>query len=121
MPWACFVLATHVVSAEKIPVKNWRSNVLRLPSLPTRATRFAAATALLLAWPVRSAGQENSPLENVVAGATQAVVLIDVETPSDTRQGSGFIVDPVGLIVTNHHVVRDARSARVKLASGDVY
>jgi hypothetical protein len=48
-------------------------------------------------------------------------VLIDVQTASGSRQGSGFLVDPAGLILTNHHVVRDARSARVKLASGDVY
>ena len=99
--------------------------MLRLLSLPsdiaTHRARIAATLAVLLTLPVQAPGQEPAPLEAVVADATQAVVLIDIETPSDTRQGSGFIVDPVGLIVTNHHVVRDARSARVKLASGDVY
>ena len=82
---------------------------------------FAATAAVLLTHATRAAGQEAAPLESIVAEAAQAVVLIDVETPSDTRQGSGFIVDPLGLIVTNHHVMRDARSARVKLPSGDVY
>ncbi len=93
-----------------------------LPSLglSTRGARVAVLAALLSS-PVRAFGQEAASLEAVVADATQAVVLIDIETPSDTRQGSGFIIDPVGLIVTNHHVIRDARSARVKLASGDVY
>jgi hypothetical protein len=76
---------------------------------------------MFVAHPLQSAGQEALPLETVVEDATRAAVLIDIETPSDTRQGSGFIVDPVGLIVTNSHVVRDARTARVKLSSGDVY
>ncbi|GEM_PF-1940646 len=60
-------------------------------------------------------------LERLAAKATAAVVRIDVRTPTDTRQGSGFLVDSSGRIVTNFHVVRDARSMRVKLASGDVY
>lgn len=60
-------------------------------------------------------------LEELAARATPAVVLIDVTTAADTRQGSGFIVDPEGRILTNDHVIRDARTARVKLASGDVY
>jgi serine protease Do len=32
--------------------------------------------------------------------------------------GSGFIIDAAGLIVTNRHVIVDARSVRVKLADG---
>ncbi len=60
-------------------------------------------------------------LERLAARAMPAVVLIDVTTPTTTRQGSGFIVDPSGRILTNHHVISDATSARVKLASGDVY
>ncbi len=60
-------------------------------------------------------------LERLASKVTAAVVRIDVRTPTDTRQGSGFLVDSSGRIVTNYHVVRDARSIRVKLASGDVY
>jgi S1-C subfamily serine protease len=82
--------------------------------------------AALLSTPRALAGQdaprsEATSLEALAQSATRAVVLIDVQTPSDSRQGSGFIVDPSGLILTNYHVVRDARAARVKLASGDVY
>ncbi len=65
--------------------------------------------------------QERASLEILAEAATRAVVLIDVSTATDSRQGSGFIVDPSGLILTNQHVVRDARNARVKLPSGDVY
>jgi len=60
-------------------------------------------------------------LEELAAYATPAVVLLDVRTPTSSRQGSGFIVDPSGRILTNYHVVRDARTVRVKLSSGDVY
>lgn len=60
-------------------------------------------------------------LEELAAYATPAVVLLDVRTPTSSRQGSGFIVDASGRILTNYHVVRDARHVRVKLSSGDVY
>jgi serine protease Do len=32
--------------------------------------------------------------------------------------GSGFIIDAAGLVLTNHHVVRDARVIQVRLADG---
>ncbi len=65
--------------------------------------------------------QQVATLEELAASATPAVVLIDVSTAAETRQGSGFLVDSNGTILTNYHVIRDARSARVKLSSGDVY
>jgi S1-C subfamily serine protease len=111
-----------------------------------RTTRFVLATlALLLAGAgTTSAGtapqssrhalaSEPSPsghvlggfdpdtLEKIAEKALPAVVLIDVRTATGSRQGSGFLVEPGGRILTNHHVIRDAVSARVKLASGDVY
>ncbi len=60
-------------------------------------------------------------LEELAARATRAVVLIDAQTPSGSRQASGFIVNESGTILTNNHVIRDARAIRLKLASGDVY
>ena len=82
--------------------------------------------ALLLSLTAGAAQAQSEPerrasLEELAARATRAAVLIDVRTASDSRQGSGFLVDPAGLILTNLHVMRDARSARVKLTSGDVY
>lgn len=35
--------------------------------------------------------------------------------------GSGFIIDPSGLILTNHHVVEGATTINVKLQSGELY
>ena len=44
----------------------------------------------------------------------------DSEDPTEPRrsQGSGFVVDPQGVIVTNAHVVEDVTSAQVRLFDG---
>ncbi len=60
-------------------------------------------------------------LEELSARATAAVVMIQVEAGDRSRQGSGFLVREDGLILTNHHVIRQATSARVQLSTGDVY
>ncbi|MEX2471170.1 MAG: trypsin-like peptidase domain-containing protein [Gemmatimonadota bacterium] len=88
--------------------------------------RFAFACAVMLLVPPSTSAQETeSPapisLEELAERVTQAVVLIDVETASGSRQGSGFLIDPSGIILTNYHVIEDARVAQVKLASGDIY
>lgn len=75
---------------------------------------------LALGWP-GSAEAQTETLEELAAQATQSVVLIDVRTSSTSRQGSGFLVDENGRILTNQHVIRDVQSIRVKLSSGDVY
>jgi hypothetical protein len=88
----------------------------------------AIVTAALIGVPLAGAAQDTAAkkatqatLEELAAYATPAVVLLDVRTPTGSRQGSGFIVDASGRILTNYHVVRDARSVRVKLSSGDIY
>jgi len=85
---------------------------------PGPASPSATASGAAAASAARAAGDT---LEDIASQATAAVVRIDVRTPSDTRQGSGFLVDSSGRIVTNYHVIEDARSIEVKLASGDVY
>jgi len=50
-----------------------------------------------------------------------ALVSIRADTPAGESAGSGFIVDPLGTVVTSLHVVEGATATRVKLASGLVY
>jgi hypothetical protein len=93
---------------------------------PPCSIRCAFACAVMLMVPLSTGGQEPGPpaatsLEELAERVTPAVVLIDVRTASGRRQGSGFLIDPAGIILTNYHVIRDARVAQVKLASGDVY
>ena len=93
---------------------------------PLHSIRSAFVCAMLSLTPLSTSAQETetpaaTSLEELAERVTRAVVLIDVRTASDTRQGSGFLIDPSGIILTNYHVIRDARVARVKLASGDVY
>lgn len=56
----------------------------------------------------------------VVKRSSDAVVLIVISNSAgqDTALGSGFLVSADGEIVTNHHVIKDAHSAIVKLLNG---
>lgn len=55
--------------------------------------------------------------------ALKSTVLIQVGDTAGRLVGSGtgFIVSPDGVIATNYHVVKDARSVRVHLSNGDIY
>jgi S1-C subfamily serine protease len=64
---------------------------------------------------------------DIFEGADPAVVEIEVTLPRYNRfrfsipqggQGSGFLVDTEGHILTNYHVIQDATRIRVTLASG---
>jgi hypothetical protein len=90
-----------------------------MTSVRPLAVVAAILAPLAMIAPVRA--QSGPSLEELADRATRAVVLIDARTPSGTRQGSGFLVDGSGRILTNYHVIRDARSLRVKLAAGDLY
>ena len=75
---------------------------------------------------------------DVVKAVSPAVVTINVTTNATTSQdpdglgngpqgfvqqgtGSGVIIDPAGLILTNHHVVQDADKVSVVLADGRTF
>ena len=99
-----------------------------MPRSPLSLAPLVSLLALSLTAGVASALQARTSmppadsLEELAARATRAVVLIEAQTPSGSRsQGSGFLVDASGRILTNYHVIRNARSMRIKLASGDVY
>ncbi|XP_065454461.1 serine protease HTRA2, mitochondrial isoform X3 [Chrysemys picta bellii] len=67
-------------------------------------------------------------IADVVEKTAPALVYIEIlgRHPFSGREvpisnGSGFVVSPDGLIVTNAHVVANRRRLRVKLASGELY
>jgi len=62
---------------------------------------------------------ENKATEwtEIVARIRPAVVVIK----TDVKFGSGFIIKSDGIVVTNHHVVANAKAMQVELPSGEVY
>ena len=68
----------------------------------------------------------STPSENFVALVEETkkatvVILTHDETGTMASQGSGFVVDPDGTIVTNVHVLEKATSALVKFSNGLKY
>src|SRR5262252_3899164 len=64
-----------------------------------------------------TSGNRTTDWTEIVARTRNAVVIVE----TDQRFGSGFIIKPDGVIVTNNHVVADAKEMSVKLTSGEVY
>jgi S1-C subfamily serine protease len=62
----------------------------------------------------------SSSVSEVVRHSADAVVLIVISDASgkEIALGSGFIISTDGRIVTNYHVIKDAKSAIVKLTNG---
>jgi S1-C subfamily serine protease len=60
---------------------------------------------------------------DVVKQSSDAVVMIVISNSAgqETALGSGFFVSADGEIVTNHHVIKDAHSAIVKLSNGAIF
>jgi S1-C subfamily serine protease len=70
-----------------------------------------------------SLSAQNSPdssVSNVVKHSADAVVLIVISDSAgkETALGSGFIISADGKIVTNYHVIKDGKTAVVKLTNG---
>ena len=59
-------------------------------------------TPAAVSTPSASSGSTNDSIANVVAQAAPSVVQVQ----SSSGQGSGVIVEPSGLVVTNNHVIR---------------
>jgi S1-C subfamily serine protease len=76
---------------------------------------------------IAEADAEEQLLINVYARVNPAVVYIDVSQENgssdqllDYASGSGFVIDPEGIIVTNAHVIQDADEVRVTFSDGMV-
>ncbi|XP_041344054.1 serine protease HTRA2, mitochondrial [Pyrgilauda ruficollis] len=93
-----------------------------------RAPLSAAVPAPPPAPPPASPRAAFNFIADVVEKTAPALVYVEIvgrhpflgrEVP--ISNGSGFVVSPDGLIVTNAHVVANRRRVRVKLASGEMY
>jgi S1-C subfamily serine protease len=89
--------------------------------MPRPPHGFVAVLALALTLaavpaPDRIASAEDVP--EMLAHASSAVVTIHTEKSHGHTQGSGFVVDAGGIIVTAHHVIAGATRAHVILPSG---
>ncbi len=83
--------------------------------------RFLVFTSVFAAWPSLAFAQ-TKPLKEIVKGAERAVVLIRTADLLDSTvgQGSGFLVDPMGVVVTNFHVIKGAFVGTARLKDGTV-
>ncbi len=61
---------------------------------------------------------EKKSLEALIAATEPAIVRIDVNTREGSGIGSGFVIDDAGIVVTNHHVIDGATSAKTVFADG---
>ncbi len=89
-----------------VPFEIASSLTTRLELSSDNASRTAAPT-------VAGVGDEAALFRR----ARPAVFLVE----ADTGHGSGFLVDPAGLVVTNYHVVGHARYVAVKIDSRHKY
>jgi putative serine protease PepD len=61
---------------------------------------------------------DDSTARQIYDGAKNAVAYVSAATPEGQATGSGFVVSPGGLVVTNHHVVEGANELSVVVGTG---
>jgi len=85
---------------------------LLLPVIATLAILFPAGI---------NAASGELPIEDIVKKNSDSIVLIGAVGPKGSNFGSGFIVSPDGLIVTNFHIIQAAAKVAVKLKNNKTY
>ncbi|OIQ61459.1 putative serine protease HhoB precursor [Moorella thermoacetica] len=68
-----------------------------------------------------SESAKSKDLKSIIAENQKLVVCLEVELDYGKVQGSGFLYNQQGDVITNAHVVGNARTCRVKLSDGTVY
>jgi len=127
------VLAAMVLVASSPACTGLTVTLPRATPAPTATTPPTPTTAPPQATPVALAQPANTleaQVEAVYDEAAPAVVNIIsrviaydffMQPVPETGTGSGFVYDTEGHIITNYHVVAEAESVSVALASGKVY
>ncbi|SEN65722.1 Trypsin-like peptidase domain-containing protein [Amphibacillus marinus] len=60
-------------------------------------------------------------LQHIIHESQKNVVQINVETENSSRVGSGFLYNTRGDIVTNQHVIKDAKSINITMSNAETY
>ena len=127
----------HPVDITKLPRSTAPRRDRRAPRLVGLAAASAVTITALVSGSTLGASGDSEALLDVVAADSPAVVTIDVTSgasnamsqrgfgnrpiPQMQGTGSGVIIDPDGLILTNRHVAGDATSVTVTTADGRTY
>ncbi|MBA3480869.1 MAG: serine protease, partial [Pirellulales bacterium] len=95
------------------------------PVQPTIADSAPSDTVQLSLPEALAAGAPEVPVlvpdaspQSVVKNADRAVVTLDVTSKEGRSTGSGFLIKPLGTVVTNYHVVEGATQVRMTLYDG---
>jgi serine protease Do len=122
---------TRVPNAGLSFARRWEPQLGRL-------TRIGLLASLAMAPRLAAAHDPGASLQSVIAPLLPSVVNFIVWAPPDAESatagnptgatsgnpalvqffGSGFIIDPSGIIVTNNHVINNAASVTVKFSDG---
>ena len=106
------------------------ASVAKGPSMPASHEQAATAVAEFNTAPFNPHPQKEivddakpaaaAPLEDVVEYVKHGIVKIETSDSFNNRRGlgSGFVIDPSGLVATNYHVVSDAAKADVVFNDG---
>jgi putative serine protease PepD len=91
-----------------------------LPGVALLAVVIVASACTSSSTPSRSSGSGNStvPLQDSYEAVVRAVLPSVVQIKADDSTGSGVVYDGKGDIVTNEHVIGDAKTVEVLPASG---
>lgn len=89
-------------------------------SASATASASASVTAATAAAP-KAEKPEKTPSELFKELAPMVVTILFTVGDRDGGGGTGFVIDKDGTIVTNHHVIKNAKSVRIKLYSGTFY
>ena len=78
---------------------------------------------LILLLPLCASAAADTTLtpEQIIERTMLSIVAIRADTPAGVSSGTGFVVDPSGIIVTNLHVIEGATRAAIKLHTGEQY
>lgn len=90
--------------------------------MPRALASVAALSCLIGLVPSALHGQKLSTAAIAARAAPATVTILTFDAKGDTTGlGSGFVVKPSGVIVTNWHVVQGAERAAVRLSTGEVF